>query len=139
MAFQTQDQSEELMSEINMTPLVDVMLVLLIIFMVTVPLMRQSVLVELPRANSQAIDPKPLTLRLSVSAQGGYDLDGLRLSASELEAQLVRIAARDPQTRLLIEGDRMARYESVAQALAAAHRSGLKQVGFVTEKIKETP
>ena len=57
----------------------------------------------------------------------------------ELEAQLVRIAARDPQTRLLIEGDRMARYESVAQALAAAHRSGLKQVGFVTEKIKETP
>ena len=55
MAFQTQDQSEELMSEINMTPLVDVMLVLLIIFMVTVPLMRQSVLVELPRANTQAI------------------------------------------------------------------------------------
>ena len=87
MAFQTQDQSEELMSEINMTTLVDVMLVLLIIFMVTVPLMRQSVLVELPRANTQAIDPKPLTLRLSVSAQGGYDLDGLRLSASELEAQ----------------------------------------------------
>ena len=82
MAFQTQEQTEDLMSEINMTPLVDVMLVLLIIFMVTVPLMRQAVQVELPRANSQPLDRQQHVARLSVSAQGGYDLEGLARSVA---------------------------------------------------------
>ena len=139
MAFQTQEQSEDLMSEINMTPLVDVMLVLLIIFMVTVPLMRQAVQVELPRANSQPLDRQQPVARLSVTAQGGYDLEGTPMSLNDLNIRLAQLAAREPQPRLLIEGDRLARYESVAQALSAAHRAGLKQVGFVTEKTKETP
>ncbi|MDI9331386.1 MAG: biopolymer transporter ExbD [Alphaproteobacteria bacterium] len=139
MAFQTQDQAEEVMSEINMTPLVDVMLVLLIIFMVTAPLMRQAVNIDLPKANSQPLGPKPGMVRLNVSAQGAYDLDGLNVSATELESRLHEMAVREPQPQLLIQGDRMARYEGIAQVLAATHRAGLKKVGFVMEKIKETP
>ena len=139
MGFQNHDQADEAMSEINMTPLVDVMLVLLIIFMVTLPVMRQAVQVELPRANSQPLPVKTPVLRLEVSAQGGYHLEGVPVPQGELARRLAEVAAREPQPRLLIEGDRMARYEGVAQALSAAQRAGLKQVGFVTEKSKETP
>ncbi len=72
MAFGTQDETDEVMNEINMTPLVDVMLVLLIIFIITVPVMKHSVNVELPRASSEQQLIKPETVRLSVDAQGGY-------------------------------------------------------------------
>ncbi|MEY2622136.1 MAG: hypothetical protein RIT26_1956 [Pseudomonadota bacterium] len=139
MGFQTHEQADEAMSEINMTPLVDVMLVLLIIFMVTLPVMRQVVQVELPRANAQPLPVKTPLVRLEVTAQGGYHLDGAPLPPGDLARRLAEVAAREPQPRLLIEGDRMARYEGVAQALSAAQRVGLKQVGFVTEKSKETP
>ena len=70
MSFGTQDSSDEVMNEINMTPLVDVMLVLLIIFIITVPVMKHSVNVDLPRATNQPEDVKPETVRLSVSADG---------------------------------------------------------------------
>ena len=72
MAFGTQDDADEVMNEINMTPLVDVMLVLLIIFIITVPVMKHSVNVDLPRATNQPEDLKPETVRLSVSADGQY-------------------------------------------------------------------
>ena len=72
MSFGTQDSSDEVMNEINMTPLVDVMLVLLIIFIITVPVMKHSVNVDLPRATNQPEDVKPETVRLSVSADGKY-------------------------------------------------------------------
>ena len=81
MAFRATDASDEQMSEINMTPLVDVMLVLLIIFMVTVPVMKQAVQVELPRASGQAISPKAQKVRLVITAEGVYDLDGSKFSA----------------------------------------------------------
>jgi biopolymer transport protein ExbD len=139
MGFQTQEQAEEVMSEINMTPLVDVMLVLLIIFMVTMPVMRQAVQVELPRANSQPLQSTSKAVRLSVLAEGGYDLDGKRLAGAELAAHLTQVLARDPHSQLLIEGDRMARYDLVAQALSTAHRVGFRQVGFVTEQTRENP
>ena len=138
MAFKAADQQDEAMSEINMTPLVDVMLVLLIIFMVTVPVMRQAVHVELPRTQGQPADLKPVSVRLSIMADGVYDLDGTRLSGTDLSARLTSLAARDPQPQLMIEGDRQARYEWVARALSLAQGAGLKKVGFVTEKSKET-
>ena len=72
MAFGTQDETDEVMNEINMTPLVDVMLVLLIIFIITVPVMKHSVEVDLPRASSRPLDAQPRTVRLSVDAQGAY-------------------------------------------------------------------
>ena len=133
MAFGTQDDTDEVMNEINMTPLVDVMLVLLIIFIITVPVMKHSVNVDLPRATSTPQDAKPDTIRLSVDAQGRYFWNESPIAEDDLLPRLQAEARREPQPELHLRGDRDARYERVAQALAAAQRSGLRKIGFVTE------
>ncbi|HEX7892445.1 MAG TPA: biopolymer transporter ExbD [Ramlibacter sp.] len=133
MAFGTQDDTDEVMNEINMTPLVDVMLVLLIIFIITVPVMKHSVNVDLPRATSSPQDTKPDTVRLSVDARGDYFWNEQRVTEEELLPRLQAEAKRDPQPELHLRGDKEARYERVAQALAAAQRSGLHKIGFITE------
>jgi biopolymer transport protein ExbD len=133
MAFGTQDDTDEVMNEINMTPLVDVMLVLLIIFMITVPVMKHAVEIDLPRASSQPQDSKPETIRLSIDAQGQYFWNELRLQDSDFELQLQAAAMRTPQPELHIRGDRAVRYERVALAMSAAKRAGLRKIGFVTD------
>jgi biopolymer transport protein ExbD len=133
MAFGTQDDTDEVMNEINMTPLVDVMLVLLIIFIVTVPVMKHSVNIDLPQASSQPQDAKPETIRLSVDAQGQYWWNDARVEDKDLERMLQAEAGRQPQPELHIRGDRAVRYERVAQAMAAAQQSGLRKIGFITE------
>jgi biopolymer transport protein ExbD len=133
MAFGTQDDTDEVMNEINMTPLVDVMLVLLIIFMITVPVMKHSVDIDLPRASSQPQDAKPQTVRLSVDAQGQYWWNEAPVADSELPRMLRAEAAREPQPELHIRGDKNVRYERVAEAMAAAQRAGLRRIGFITE------
>jgi len=133
MAFGTQDDTDDVMNEINMTPLVDVMLVLLIIFIITVPVMKHSVQVDLPQASSQPQDMKPETVRLSVDAQGRYFWNEDAITDQDLPARLSAAAARDPQPELHLQGDKEARYERVAQALAAAQQAGLRKIGFVTE------
>jgi biopolymer transport protein ExbD len=133
MAFGTQDDTDDVMNEINMTPLVDVMLVLLIIFMITVPVMKHSVEVDLPRANSQPQDVKPQTVRLAIDAQGQYWWNEAPVSDQDLTRMLREAAARDPQPELHIHGDKDVRYERVAQAMSAAQQAGLRRIGFVTE------
>jgi biopolymer transport protein ExbD len=133
MAFGTQDDTDEVMNEINMTPLVDVMLVLLIIFIVTVPVMQHSVNIELPRASNQPQDAQPETIRLSVDAQGAYWWNDRQVGDAELPMLLEAEARREPQPELHIRGDRDVRYEKVAQAMAAAQQAGLKRIGFITE------
>jgi biopolymer transport protein ExbD len=133
MAFGTQDDTDDVMNEINMTPLVDVMLVLLIIFIITVPVMKHSVNIDLPRAASAPQDMKPETIRLSVDARGQYFWNEQPLPEEQLDARLQAEAARTPQPELHIRGDKEARYERVAQALAAAQRSGMRKIGFITE------
>ena len=133
MAFGTQDETDEVMNEINMTPLVDVMLVLLIIFIITVPVMKHSVNIDLPRASSTPQDSKPETVRLSVDAQGRYFWNEQEVDDSGLLPRLEAAAASNPQPELHLRGDKDARYERVAQALAAAQRSGLRKIGFITE------
>ena len=120
-------------AEINMTPLVDVMLVLLIIFIITVPVMKHSINVDLPRATSTPQDAKPDSIRLSVDAQGRYFWNETLLADDDLLPRLQAEARREPQPELHLRGDKDARYERVAQALAAAQRSGLHKIGFVTE------
>lgn len=135
MAFGSLDHDDEdVMSEINMTPLVDVMLVLLIIFIITVPIMKHAVPVELPRASSQAPDPAVLSVRLTVDAQGDFYFNEARVSDEELDRLLREQAARQPQPQVQLKGDRSVRYERVAQALAAVQRAGLQNIGFVTER-----
>jgi biopolymer transport protein ExbD len=133
MAFGTQDETDEVMNEINVTPMVDVMLVLLIIFIITVPVMKHSVEVDLPRVSSRPLDARPQTVRLSVDAQGAYYWNERRIEDQELPVLLKAAAARDPQPDLHIRGDKEVRYERVAKALAAAQQSGLRKIGFVTE------
>lgn len=133
MAFGTQDDTDDVMNEINMTPLVDVMLVLLIIFMITVPVMKHSVDIDLPRASSTPQDSKPQTVRLSVDAKGQYWWNESAIGDEDLARMLRAEAARDPQPELHIRGDKEVRYERVAQAMAAAQQSGLRRIGFITE------
>ncbi|HYF21216.1 MAG TPA: biopolymer transporter ExbD [Ramlibacter sp.] len=133
MAFGTQDDTDEVMNEINMTPLVDVMLVLLIIFIITVPVMKHSVNIDLPRASNQPQDPKPQTIRLTVDAAGTYFWNEAKVADADLPRLLRTEAARDPQPDLHIRGDKEVRYERVAQAMAAAQQAGLRKIGFITE------
>ncbi len=133
MAFGTQDDNDEVMNEINMTPLVDVMLVLLIIFMITVPVMKHAVDIDLPRASNQPQDAKPEMIRLSIDAAGQYYWNEAKLSDEELLVQLQAASSKTPQPELQIRGDRAVRYERVAQAMSAAKRTGMKKIGFLTE------
>jgi biopolymer transport protein ExbD len=137
MSFGMQDAAgdgdTEVMNEINMTPLVDVMLVLLIIFIITVPVMKHAVNVELPTASSQPQQVKPETLQLSVDAQGGYFLNQSPVAAEALSSQLQAEAAKEPQPELHIRGDKAVRYEFVAQAMASAQQAGLRKIGFISE------
>jgi biopolymer transport protein ExbD len=135
MAFGTQDDTDEVMNEINMTPLVDVMLVLLIIFIITVPVMKHSVNIDLPRASSEAQNIKPETVRLTVDAQGAYYLNDAKIEDADLASRLRTAAAQNPQPELHIRGDKAVRYERVAQAMAAAQQAGLRKIGFVTEPV----
>ncbi len=133
MAFGTMEDAEDVMSEINMTPLVDVMLVLLIIFIITIPVMKHSVNVDLPVATNTQQVIKPETVRLSVDAQGLYYWNEARVEESALTGLLKAEASRDPQPELHIRGDKAVRYEHVAKVMASAQQAGLRKIGFVTE------
>ncbi len=133
MAFGTQDDTNEVMHEINMTPLVDVMLVLLIIFIITVPVMKHAVNIDLPRATNQPQDAKPQTIRLSVDEKGQYFWNEIPTSDEAVQLQLKAAALQSPQPELHIRGDKAVRYERVAQAMAAAQQAGVKKIGFITE------
>ena len=133
MAFGTQDETDEVMNEINMTPLVDVMLVLLIIFIITVPVMKHAVNIDLPRATNQPQDAKPETIRLSVDADGGYYWNEGKVDDATMERQLLAAGRQNPQPELHIRGDKSVRYERVAQAMAAAQKAGVRKIGFITE------
>ncbi len=134
MSFEANDNADEVMSEINMTPLVDVMLVLLVIFIITLPVIQHAVKVELPRASSTRNAPPPDNLQLSVDAQGQYFLGKQAISADALQLRLEEEASKDPQPQLFIRGDKRVPYEFVAQAMSTAQRAGMQRIGFVTTK-----
>lgn len=133
MAFGTQDEPDEVMNEINMTPLVDVMLVLLIIFIITVPVMKHAVNIDLPRATSEPEQPKPQNILFSITANGEYYWNEQKIDDSELPSRLAAEAAKDPQPELHIRGDKAVRYERVAKAMSEAREAGVRKIGFITE------
>jgi biopolymer transport protein ExbD len=136
MAFGSTEEIDDVMNEINMTPMVDIMLVLLIIFIITIPVMKHTVNIDLPRATNQPEQSRPETLRLTVDAQGAYYLNEVRVTDADLTTQLALSAAKTPQPELHIRGDKAVRYERVAEAMASAQVSGLKKIGFITEPKK---
>ena len=138
MAFGNLDSNssgdgDDVMNEINMTPMVDIMLVLLVIFIITVPVLKHAVNVNLPPATNTPQTVKPETITLSVDADGAYFLNQTKVSDTELARQLQQAAAQNLQPDLHIRGDKAVRYERVAQAMAAAQQAGVKKIGFITE------
>lgn len=120
-------------ADINMTPLVDVMLVLLIIFIITAPLMTHAVKLELPRASSQPNPAKPLTLQVAINADNQVFIAGEPVTSAALQAKFGAAVARDANVEMHLQADRATRYESVAATMSAARRAGLSKIGFVTQ------
>ncbi|WP_233850477.1 ExbD/TolR family protein [Paraburkholderia sp. HD33-4] len=127
------DDDDGLMNEINMTPLVDVMLVLLIVFMVTIPVIRHAVKIDLPHASSQKEDTKPAQVTVSVDADGDVLWDGTKVDDAALAAKIAAAAQASPQPELHLDADRKVPYEKVAQVMSAAQAGGLTKIGFVTQ------
>lgn len=132
MSFNTNDDQQE-MSEINMTPLVDVMLVLLIIFIITVPVITHSVKVDLPQASQQPTEVKPDVVTLTVQRDGSLMWNDETLTFNDLELRLKAVALQEKQPELRIQGDKAVEYEKVVQVMAAAQRAGVEKLGFMTE------
>ncbi|BCF97644.1 biopolymer transporter ExbD [Paraburkholderia sp. PGU19] len=127
------DDDDGLMNEINMTPLVDVMLVLLIVFMVTIPVIRHAVKIDLPHASSQKEDTKPAQVTIAIDADGNLMWDEQKISDDMLQAKIAAAAQQAPQPELHLSADRKVAYEKVAQVMSAAQAGGLTKIGFVTE------
>ena len=121
------------MAEINVTPLVDVMLVLLVIFIITAPLLARALKLDLPRADAPPAMVQPQTIRLAIDAAGNLQWNAEPVGSDQLAARLAAAARETPQPELHLGADRAVRYEHVAAVLAAAQKAGLTQIGFVTE------
>ena len=122
------------MSEINTTPLVDVMLVLLIIFLITVPVITQSVKVELPKAANIPTQTKPENINIAVDKDGNvYWNTSLVPTQDALLDRLKSVAVLDPQPEIHVRGDKHTQYESIGRVMVLCQRSGILKVGFITE------
>ena len=125
---------KKLMSEINVVPYIDVMLVLLVIFMITAPLLSQGVKVDLPRAAAQPVDSQDReTLVVTVDREGRYFLDDRRITPEELTRKVAAILRARPQTPVLIRGDRQSNYGEVVRAMTLLQSAGAPSVGLLTE------
>lgn len=135
MAFASLDGGDdsEPLAEINMVPLIDVMLVLLIIFMVTAPLMTHAVKVDLPKASSAPNVTKPDNVQLAIDASSQVFWNGEAVDGARFAERLKAAAAQQPQPELHIRAERTTPYEKVAQVMSEAARQGLVRIGFVTD------
>ena len=128
------DDEQTVMSEINTTPLVDIMLVLLIIFLITIPIITKTVPVKLPKAVNIATKTKPENITISVDADGGIWWNGrLVPDRDTLIKYVVNEAVKVPQPEVHIRGDAGVRYEAIGRTLYSIQRGGLTKVGFITE------
>lgn len=128
----TDNQSSTEMADINMTPLIDVMLVLLIIFIITVPVMTQTVPVDLPQTSQQASTEKPTTITLSINKDGNVFWNNQPITEPQLEQQLQTSSQQQPQPEVHIRGDKEVQYQYMIKIMAAAQHAGLTRLGFVT-------
>ena len=121
------------MAEINMIPLIDVMLVLLVIFIVTAPLLTHAVKIDLPKASSRPNIAEPGNIQLAVKANGELYWNGVAVDAAALAQRMAAAAKHDPQPEIHLRADRTTEYQKVAEVMSAAAKAGLVKIGFVTE------
>lgn len=126
-------QQHQAKAEINVVPLVDVMLVLLVIFIITAPLLTHSVKIDLPKASSTANVTKPEHIEFAIREDGSLYWNGLLVEKDALASRFALEAKKDPQPELHIRADRLVHYEKVAQVMSDAAKTGLVRIGFVTE------
>lgn len=125
---------DEVLSQINTTPLVDVMLVLLIIFLITIPVVTTSIPVNLPLERIEERQSKPENIIISVDSKGGiYWYDARVLDADQLVERLKKVSVMDPQPEVQIRGDKAATYEGFGRIMYACQRAGIVKVSFITE------
>jgi biopolymer transport protein ExbD len=134
MSVGPSEGEDAVIAAINTTPLVDVMLVLLIIFLITIPVVVQTLPVELPKANNQATVTKPENIVVAVDAEGKIYWNAVQLAnQGVLMDKLAQVAVKVPQPEVHIRGDRGARYEFIGRVVVACQRSGIVKLGFITE------
>jgi len=126
-------QQHHAKAEINVVPLVDVMLVLLVIFIITAPLLTHSVKIDLPKASSHPNVTKPEHVELAIRENGSLYWNGAPITQHVLAERFVTEARKDPQPELHIRADRLVAYEKIAQVMSVAAQKGLLRIGFVTE------
>ena len=123
------------MADMNVVPLVDVMLVLLVIFIVTAPLLTHAVKIDLPKASSSVNITKPEHIELGIRENGDLFWNGELFALEALPQRFAQEAARQPQPEVHIRADRHVYYEKVAQVMAVAAKAGLVRIGFVSEPV----
>ncbi|MCS7100712.1 MAG: biopolymer transporter ExbD [Burkholderiaceae bacterium] len=121
------------MAEINVTPLVDVMLVLLVIFIITAPLLAYAIRIDLPPVKSEAVTPAEEPIRIAIDAAGRLYWEAEPIELAALAPRLAAAAARVPPPEVHLRADKGTRYERIAEVMAAAQQAGLNRIGFVTE------
>ncbi len=126
-------QGSQPMSDINMTPLIDVMLVLLIIFMLTAPLMTSRLKLDLPKAPAPSTEPAPLTFTVALTADGLLHLDEAVVSKEALRQQAQAQAEQKPDTEVQLRADKVVPYGQVAELIGLLQQAGLNRIAFVTE------
>lgn len=135
MAFGSFDgtkTSTHTVSEINMVPLIDVMLVLLVIFMITAPMLSHSIKINVPQASAEPIEQKIETIDLAVDAQGQLFWNEQAIDVAQLPQRFMAEAALDPQPQLRIRADLNTRYEVLAMIMSSAKSAGIERLGFIT-------
>ncbi|MFT5119918.1 MAG: biopolymer transport protein ExbD [Psychrobacter glaciei] len=133
MAFQLGDDDSQSMNEMNLIPLIDIMLVLMIIFLLTATVLNPTVPLELPKTSAEVNETPPEAIQISIDKDAGIFWDSDAISMEELEARLQQqgAAGKDPSVQL--RADKDSKYDTVAQVLAAASQAGLSKIAFVNE------
>ena len=127
------NQKQAPMSDINVTPMVDVMLVLLVIFIITAPLFTHSIKLDLPNAPAAASPQKPETITLSINGEGGIFWNNDPVAEKDLGSRLAQEAQKNPQPELQLRADKSTRYEVIARVMSAAQTNGMNKLGFITD------
>lgn len=126
-------KNDSLMAEINTTPLVDVMLVLLVIFIITAPLLTHAVKIDLPKASSQLLQEKPEVISIAINRSGEIFWNDQMIKKRDVIAKLQQAAQKQNQPEIHLRADKDTRYQVLAEIMASAQNAGITQLGFISE------